>query len=158
MCCCCSHTKHPELVVPCKYLLYLGSALINNKTLVRYDMFLCLFLIEPFLSFSAPRPEFPWFHFDIFLMSHTVVCFLLCFKVMAATVRLPAPGGHEDPRPPFPSLRLLSHRRHAEFLRPHRLRHLWRQDHWVSTFKQLYSACSKSKASKRGHLQVNIQI
>lgn len=91
-------------------------------------------------------------------MSHTVVSSLLCFKVMAAAVRLPAPGRHEDPLPPLPSHHPLSHRRHAEVLWPHGLRHLWRQHHWVSTFKQLYFTCSTSTTSKWGHKQVNIQI
>jgi len=54
------------------------------------------------------------------------------FKVVAAAVRLPAPGGLEDPRPALPSLRLLGHRLHAEVLRPHRHRHLRHQHHRVS--------------------------
>lgn len=52
--------------------------------------------------------------------------------VVAAAVRLPAPGWHEDTLPPLASLRHLSHRRHAEVLRPHRHRHHRRQHHPVS--------------------------
>lgn len=113
-----------------------------NKNQVSCHVIPCVFTN---LSFSSILSwEFPWFHIAIFITSHTVVSFLCYFKVMAAAVRLPAPGGHEDPLPPFPSLRLLGHRRHAEVLRPHRHRHLWHQHHWVSTFRQLYSRRSKN--------------
>lgn len=101
---------------------------------------------------------FIWFHFAILLMSHTVVSFLLCFKVMAAAVWVPASRRLEDPLPPLPSLGLLSHRCHAEVLWPHCLRHLWHQHHWVSTFKQIYFTCCESTTSKQGCLQFNIQI
>lgn len=86
-------------------------------------MLFCVFTNFRFFS-SILSWEFPRFHIAIFIMSHTVVSFLCYFKVMAAAVRLPAPGGHEDPLPPLPSLRLLGHRRHAEVLRPHHHRHL----------------------------------
>lgn len=82
-----------------------------------------LFLMKPF-SLSLETLEFSWFHLAIFCMTKTDLSFLFCFKVMAAAVRLPAPGGHEDPCPALSSVHLLGYRRHAEVLRPQRHWHL----------------------------------
>lgn len=129
MCFCCSCIKHPELVVSVTQnniipnsSLTLVLALINNSQ-VGYHMLPCVFLILTFFH-SLLKLEFPWFQFAITLMSHTVVSFLFCFKVMAAAVWLPAPRGHEDPFPPLPSLHPLGHRCYAEVLRPDRHRQL----------------------------------
>lgn len=56
---------------------------------------------------------------------------------MAAAVRVPAPGRLEDALPPLASLRDLSHRRHAEVLRPPGHRRHRRQHHPVSPVRRL---------------------
>lgn len=58
--------------------------------------------------------------------------------VVAAAVRLPAPGRHEDALAPLASIRHLSHRRHAEVLRPHPHRHHRRQHPPVSPLEAAF--------------------
>lgn len=101
-----------------------------------------------FSFFFLLRRDFPWLRVAMLLMSRAVVSFLFRFEVMAAAVRLPASRGHEDPFPSIPTVSPLSHRRHAEVLRPHCHRHLWHQHYWVSAVKQLYFSCRKSIAFK----------
>lgn len=97
--------------------------------------------------FYTQQGDFSVSYCNIYPESHCCPLLLFYDKVLAAAVWVLTPRGHEDPLPPLPSLRPLSHRRYAEVLRPHGHWYLWHQHHCVSTFKQLYSTHSKKTSN-----------